>query len=255
MAALGMVLAIAIVSAAAAAEPPSVTVLVPVVGSVAGISGMWKTDVELENDTPQDAVVALSLPTAPDQPTIILTMPAGGVQRFTDVVTEAFGIETALSPLRVTTLGKQSVHVSASVYAVRSSGVTRPEPIPITYSDAYYPLRSLEGLSFSDTFRTNVGLANLGETSASFTLALQRLPGRNLAVARVTIPANSLWHHSVQTLFPLITKGDDFTVVIETSSRDTYAYASVIDNMTSDARFIQPSIGAPTTQYAVREPQ
>jgi hypothetical protein len=105
MAALGLFFAIA--SAAAVAEPPSVTVLVPVVGSVAGISGIWKTDVELQNDTPQEAVVALSLPTAPDQPTIILTMPPGGVQRFTDVVAEAFGLEAALSPLRVQTLGKQ----------------------------------------------------------------------------------------------------------------------------------------------------
>jgi hypothetical protein len=248
MAALGLVFAIA--SLSAAVEPPSVTVLVPVVGSIAGISGLWKTDVELRNDAAEDAVVALSLPTAPDQPTIILTMPAGGVQRFNDVVSEAFGLETALSPLRVQTLGRRSVQVSVSVYAARGSGLTRPEPIPVSYSDAYYPVQSLAGLSFSDNFRTNVG-----ETSASFTLALQRMPGRNLAIARVIIPANSLWHQAVQTLFPLITKGDDFTVVIETGSRDTYAYASVIDNTTSDARFIQPSIGAPMAQDAVREPQ
>jgi hypothetical protein len=253
MAALGLVFAIA--SLSAAVEPPSVTVLVPVVGSIAGISGLWKTDVELRNDTAEDAVVALSLPTAPDQPTIILTMPPGGVQRFNDVVSEAFGLETALSPLRVQTLGRRSVQVSVSVYAARGSGLTRPEPIPVSYSDAYYPVQSLAGLSFSDNFRTNVGLVNLAETSASFTLALQRMPGRNLAIARVIIPANSLWHQAVQTLFPLITKGDDFTVVIETGSRDTYAYASVIDNTTSDARFIQPSIGAPMAQDAVREPQ
>jgi hypothetical protein len=253
MAALGLIVAIAI--AASAAEPPSVTVLVPVVGNVAGISGVWKTDVELRNDTAQEMVVAMSLPTAPDQPTVLLTMPAGAVQRFNDVVSEAFGLESALSPLRVQTLGRHSVQVSASVYAVRGSGLTRPEPIPVNYSDAYYPVRSLQGLSFSDDFRTNIGLANLGESSASFTLALQRLPGRNLAVARVTLPANSLWHQAVQTLFPLIRKGDDFTVVIETGSRDTYAYGSVIENSTSDARFIQPSIGAPTAEYAVREPQ
>ena len=44
----------------------------------------------------------------------------------------------------------------------------------------------------------------------------------------------------------MITKGDDFTVLVETGARDTYVYASVIDNETNEAKFIQPAIGAPT---------
>ena len=88
----------------------------------------------------------------------------------------------------------------------------RPEPIAITYSATYFPLRALSGLSFSDTFRTNIGLANLGEHEAIFTLALQRVPGRNVAVTRYRVSPNALVHTSVQSLFPMITKGDDFTV-------------------------------------------
>jgi hypothetical protein len=138
---------------------------------------------------------------------------------------------------------------------VRGADITRPEPIPVIYSDPYYPLRRLDGLSFSDNFRTNIGLVNLGDKEASFTLALQRVAGRNVAVARVTIPSKALWHQAIQTIFPLITKGDDFTVVVETGSHDTYVYASVIDNRNSDARFIPPAIGAPSPRVAERQPQ
>jgi hypothetical protein len=139
------------------------------------------------------------------------------------------------------------VRVSATVYGVRGADLLSPEPIPVDYaSGGYYPQRTLAGLSFSDSFRTNIGLANLGAHEATFTLALQRLAGRNLALTRITIPPNSLTHASIQSLFPMITKGDDFAVLVETGSRDTYVYASVIDNETSEAHFIQPAIGAPT---------
>ena len=230
---------------AAAQTPQSVTVLVPIVGSVVGPSAIrWKTDVELHNDSREEMFVALKLPTAPDQPTIAFTLPPGGAQRFADVVAEAFGLDAALSPLIVETLGKRSARVAATAYAIREEGVTRGQPIPVVYSDTAYPLRTLNNLSFSDVFRTNIGLVNLGEKAATFTLGLQRLAGRNIAVSRITLGPNSLAHTSIQSLFPLISKGDDFNVVIETTGPNTYVYGSVIENATSEARFIAPSIGA-----------
>ncbi len=230
---------------AVAQTPQSVSVLVPIVGSVVGPGAIrWKTDVELHNDSREEMFVALKLPTAPDQPTIAFTLPPGGVQRFEDVVAEGFGMDVALSPLVVETLGKRSARVVATAYAIRDTGVTRGEPIPVVFSNAAYPLRTLNNLSFSDVFRTNIGLVNLGEKDATFTLGLQRLAGRNIAVARITIGPNSLAHSSIQSLFPLIAAGDDFNVVIETTGPNTYVYASVIENATSEARFIAPSIGA-----------
>ncbi len=230
---------------AVAQTPQSVSVLVPIVGSVVGPGAIrWKTDVELHNDSREEMFVALRLPTAPDQPTIAFTLPPGGVQRFEDVVAEGFGMDAALSPLVVETLGKRSARVVATAYAIRDTGITRGEPIPVVFSNAAYPLRTLNNLSFSDVFRTNIGLVNLGEKDATFTLGLQRLAGRNIAVARITIGPNSLAHSSIQSLFPLIAAGDDFNVVIETTGPNTYVYASVIENATSEARFIAPSIGA-----------
>jgi len=47
-------------------------------------------------------------------------------------------------------------------------------------------------------------------------------------------------------------KGDDFSIVVETGAPSTYIYGSVIENSTSEARFITPTIGAADTQYASR---
>lgn len=246
-------LAASLVAVTSSAQtPPSVTVLVPVVGSVVGPNEVrWKTDVELRNDMRQEVFVVLKLPTAPDQPAIAFTLPPGGSQRFTDVVGEAFAMDSVLSPLIVETMGKRSVLVSASIYGVRNDHITRPQTIPVAYSDSSFPQRTLHGLLFSDLFRTNIGLVNLGEREATFTLALQRLQGRNIAVSRMTIPPNSLSHTSIQSIFPLIIKGDDFSLVIESSGPSTYVYGSVIENSSSEARFIAPSISSPITRTAV----
>ncbi len=243
-----MMLLFAAAAARGAENPPkSVVVRVPVVGSVWGIGAVrWKTDVELYNDMAHEVTVWLSLPTM-DAPLFSVDIPPGSVQKYPDIVAEAFGLDSALSPLEVMTDGNRSVRIAATVYGVRGTDVFTPEPIPIDYgSGNFYPQRTLNGLSFSDTFRTNVGLANLSDREATFLLALQRLAGRNLAITRITLQPSSLTHVSIQSLFPMITKGDDFTVLVETGSRDTYVYASVIDNSTNEARFIQPAIGAPT---------
>lgn len=229
------------------APPQAVTVVVPVVGSVFGAGLVhWKTDVELHNDQGTDVDVVLMLPAAPDQPFLSTTIPAGGTTRFRDVVGEAFGIEAALSPLLVITTGRRSVSIQATAYAMRGAELVTAEPIVPTYAAAAFPFRMLNNLSFSEDFRTNIGIANLGATEASFTLALQRLPGRNVAVTHINVPPNSLWHVPVQAFFPLITNGGDFSVLVETGSPETYVYASVIDNETTAARFVAPAIGIPT---------
>jgi len=71
---------------------------------------------------------------------------------------------------------------------------------------------------------------------------LQRLPGRNVAIRKITMPPNSLVHSAIQSLFPVITNGDNFSVAVETASTDTFVYASVIENSTNIAKFVQPGM-------------
>lgn len=230
-------------------HPQTVSVVVPVVGSTDGPNAVrWKTDIELRNDQRTEATVSLTLPTAPDQPAIITTIPPGDTVRFPDVVGETFGFDRVLSPLVVETLGRRSVTIRATAYGVRGTEIFQPQPIAIDYGNGSpSPVRILTGLSFNDDYRTNIGLANLGSSPATFTLGLQRIAGRNVAISHIPVAPNTLYHIAIQSLFPMITAGNDFAIVIESTSRDTYVYASVIENATNKAYFVQPLVAPATT--------
>lgn len=240
-----LLLALLARNAGAQELPPVSTTIVPVVGSTFGVAmARWLTDVELVNETGLPADVAIELSSVPDAPVFFLTLGPGQTQRFTDIVGQAFGLESAMSPLRVTTGGRRAITVRAKAYAVNAGTLSPLQAIDVYGGETWFPIRALDGLAFSDTMRTNIGLANLGEHDADFLLALQRVPGRNVAITHRRVGPGSLHHMSIQSLFPLITQGDGFTVVIETGSRQTHVYASVIRNADNGASFIRPRPGS-----------
>jgi len=243
---LGFVFLLAALGARAQ-EIETSTIVVPIVGNIPGIGVRWVTAVELRNNTGAPVEVWMLLPTTAEAQAFNRTLAPNETVVMSDVIAQAFGTTTALSPLKVITTGRRSVTVRANVYPVRGDGqVLAAEPITVDYGAGFYPIRHLPGLAFSDNFRTNIGLVNLSEEKqATFVLALQRLPGRNVAVSRITLPPESLSHTSIQSLFPLITSGSDFTIVVETASPNTFVYASVIDNNTTAAHFIQANVGLP----------
>jgi hypothetical protein len=118
-----------------------------------------------------------------------------------------------------------------------------PQPLLTYIGPQYGASRVLDSLAFDQEFRTNIGLVNFGSREAEFTLAVQKVPGRNVAVSRVRVHPGGMIHASIQSLFPLITKGTDFNVVVETLAPDTYIYASVIEGVHHAARFVGPRIG------------
>ncbi|HKR67161.1 MAG TPA: hypothetical protein VJZ00_25775 [Thermoanaerobaculia bacterium] len=228
-----------LLAASAGAQQVS-TAVVPVVGSVFGASMVrWKTDVEIENASPFPAEVMMELPTV--GALYGVTLAPGERQRFPDAVAQLFGLDNALSALRVTS--DRRVVVRASAYAASEGGLSPLQPIDVYYAPPFAPFRMLDNLAFSDDFRTNIGLVNFGERDAQFTLALRRIAGRDLAVTLVTVPAGSMSHMSIQSLFPMITEGTGFSILVETSARETYVYGSVIESENNAARFITPRIG------------
>lgn len=227
----------------AAQDAPISTAIVPIAGSVYGATMVrWKTDVELVNDTGAAADVAIEFPNAPEQPVIFLSLAPGQRQVFTDIGAEAFGTESILSPLRVTTSGRRSVTVRATVHAERGGERYPEQPLTTYFGVQDAAVRILDGVAFSEEFRTNVGIANFGEQAAEFVLALQRIPGRNLAVTRVVLGPGALYHNSIQSMFPLITDGAGFSVVIESVARNTYVWASVIRSEDHAGQFISPRL-------------
>jgi hypothetical protein len=225
----------------AAAQEVS-TVIVPVVGTAFGPAMIqWKTDVEIVNNTPLPAQIALELPAIPDAREWFFELAPGQRQRYHDIGGEVFGIENALSPLRITS--DRNVTVHAGAYAMYGTHVSPMEPIDVYYREGFAQFRTLDNLLFSDSSRTNIGLVNFASNDVEFVLALQRIPGRDLAISVITVHPGSLVHMAIQSLFPMIVAGSGFSVVVEASERETYVYGSVIESETNTARFITPRAG------------
>jgi hypothetical protein len=189
------------------------------------------------------ADIALELTTMPGAPAVFITLAPGQSERFVDLVGQAFGANGVLSTLRIVSEAGRNLEIRSIAYAIANGELTPPQTIDIYGASTWYPLRVLEGLDFTDQERTNIGLLNLSESDAEFVLALQRVPGRNLAINHLRVPPGSLTHAPIQSLFPLITQGDGFTVIIETANPETHVYASVIDNTSHVARFVAPRPG------------
>ena len=223
---------------------PQTQVVVPVIGSVVGAGGVrWRTELRIVNNQLREITVSLLLPTLGEDRFLVQTLGPGEGLAFHDVMAEAFGMDNVLAPLLISMTSARPAAVFATAFGQRTDSETSPQPITPLLATPSMPTRILGGLSFNDEFRTNIGLVNLGSGTARFTLALRRVEGRNVAVTEIVLPPNSLRHFPIQQLFPLISDGDDFAVFVEAPAANTYVYASVIDNNSSEARFVAPLLG------------
>jgi hypothetical protein len=245
--ALTAIAALALAPALQAADPtpePQTQVVVPVIGSVIGAGGVrWRTELRIINNQNREMTVSLLLPTLGDDHFLVQTLGPGEGMAFHDVLLDVFGLDNVLAPLLISMTSARPAVVLATAFGQRADSETSPQPIAPLLATPSMPTRILGGLSFNEEFRTNIGLANLGSGAAQFTLALRRVEGRNVAVIEVVLPPNSLRHFPIQQLFPLITDGDNFTVLVDAPAANTYVYASVIDNNSSEARFVSPLLG------------
>src|SRR5207245_1550582 len=150
--------------AAAAQQQETTTVIVPIVGNIGGLNGVrWVTELVLHNNSPAPIDIWMLLPTTAEAQAYSRTLAGGETVVMRDVVAEAFGTQTALSPLKIIASGRRTLSVQASAYPIKGTDVLAPEPIAVDYGISYYPIRALSGLAFSDDLRTNIGLANLSD--------------------------------------------------------------------------------------------
>ena len=215
--------------------------IVPVVGSIRGLGNVvWTTDVALRNTLPQDVEVVLSLVGVPEDPFLFTTIRAGDTIAFQDISRQTFGVFGRLAPLRVQTLAGTSVTVAAVVHGMTVEGLTEPEVLTVQYGPFRPMLFTIPALSVSEQFRTNIGLVNPSDTEAVAILALQKVPGRNLGVVAQNIPPRSHTQIPLDTIFPLMTEGENVSVVVELTNPASYVYASVVSNSTHNARYLGP---------------
>ncbi len=220
---------------------PTVRTVVPVAGHVPGIGNVeWHSDLTLANDTQADIEVVLSYWGDPSHPFLMTSVAAGESMVFEDIAAETFGVAPSLGMLVVDTFGTGLLHVTASAYAFRDGHRFPLQPIAtIEPSTRLASTQKLTGLVYSNEYRTNIGLANLGSKEVTITLALQRLEGRNLSTETVVLAPESLLQTPIEELFPSLSHGSRLIVVADAPVASFYAYASVIENATHRARFVK----------------
>ncbi|MCM2317103.1 MAG: hypothetical protein NDJ92_18310 [Thermoanaerobaculia bacterium] len=239
-----ILLAAMIVALALNAGAQEITVseaIVPVVGAVVGLGNVvWSTDVALRNPMPYDVEVVLSLVGVPDDPFLFTTIRAGDAISLPDTSRQTFGVAGKLAPLRVQTLAATSVAVAAVVYGMTAEGPTEPEVLTVQYGKFRPMLVTIPALNVGEQFRTNIGLVNPSENEAIVVLALQKVPGRNIGVVSRMIPPRTHLQVPLQSIFPLLTEGENMSLVVEHTNPEAYVYASVVANATHNARYLGP---------------
>lgn len=217
------------------------TAIVPVIGRTVGIGGVvWTADVILTNRSNQPLDVVLTAPGVAGEPFVFLTLQPGESSPFPDVAAEAFGVQNDLAPLLVQTLGESSVHVASVIRGLGPDGAVRPQIPRILYARPNNMTSLLSGLRIDEEYRTNIGLANVGDAAATVSLSLQRMTGRPLDTVTLVLSPRSLRQVALGEIFPIVTEGSDLSVVVEFLSPDAYAYASVLRNETHDGFFVGP---------------
>lgn len=236
-----MLLAATLFMSAAARGADEAQAVVPVVANVIGFDGVhWKCRVEIRNDFNYPMEIVLSLPTVEGEPFMLQTLEPGQVIGFNDIVGEAFGLHGIIGPLVVRAAGRRAPTVITTTYGIYRGAFTIPQYTPAVYGPSPHYVGMLRGLAANAAWRTNIGMVNLGEKPATFTAALQLVPGRNVAVAHLEIPPYGVVQAPARDFFPLMTEAENFSVVVDSNMGETYTYAAVIVNKTNDSRYVTP---------------
>ena len=224
----------------AAQEIVTSRAVIPVVGSVRGVGGIeWRSDVAIRNDLPANVEILMTLVSLPDEPFYFTTIPAGQTITFNNIVRDTFGLDGVLSPLVVQTFAPMSVTVGSIAYGIRGAELTEPQVIQAFYGNGIPHFQTLPSLARNDTFRTNIGISNLGDSKATIVMALQRVAGRNVAVLSMDIAPRSHMQLPLELFFPLIAESDGLALVVEQTG-EVLVYGSVLANATSNGRFVAP---------------
>jgi len=222
----------------------------------------WRTDLRLYNPGSEEFDVKLEfLPEAKDNtgpvPFLEFSLPSRGTKVIDDVLPRLPGLGSGDSK-------------GALRFSYDGGDGMAPVIMSRTYNDTDYgtygqyvpavPVMPVEGdklfltgLVQNAFYRTNVGLANLTDTTAlAVKVCVMDEAGQDLGSYTLGIPANS----SVQVVNAARAAGvtkdlDSFSVRVETNGAQLFTYGSVVDDSTGDSVLYTPS---PMAQAAVYLP-
>ena len=256
--------------------PPANALIIPVVTHVNGVAGPFQSDVRLTNGTPSVMTYQVTMtPSRTDgtkngKSTTITVNPNQTVA-FNDIAKDFFGFGATGDPndvgfgaLEIRPLNSSSflTFASSRTYASTSSGTfgqfIAPIPfggfatnaggiIPGSSSGESAPLLSLQQVAQSSKFRTNLGLVEGSGQPASGTIRIFDDNGTMLkAVPFSLLPGEHQQLNSFITATAGLPSLEDgrIEIAVESDTGAVTAYASVLDNITTDPLAVMPVTAA-----------
>lgn len=225
--------------------------IVPVVGHAAGANGtFFRTDLRLLNSSPSQTHASLVFtPSGADGRTVFgavsIVLPPQTVVAIDDVVARVFGAG-GLGQLEISSGEPVAVSTRTWTRGERGTfGFSLAAKIGLSVSREP---RFVAGLRTTETFRTNLGFAEISGAPARVTVKLRS------ALASETFSVDVLPHSHVQV--PVAFRADPFVAEVRVEGEGrVMAYGAVVDNRSGDAMVIDavragagavfPAISAP----------
>lgn len=216
-------------------------------------AGTWfRSDLSLQNRSDSPLLVVLAFtPRGESTPAATAELPlaAGESRRAVDVVRSLFGLEGMAGSLAFSTIPPDApVAAWARTYADQGDAGTFGQFIPAFHPSDLFAEEGaiLPGLRDDEAFRTNVGLVNVADVDLGVTLRLVGDDGGVVgSLFRVVPRQGSLF---LAGCARLIAGGEAVSGRIEVkpgAAAAIYAWASMVDNVSSDPTFVRPVSPAP----------
>jgi hypothetical protein len=228
--------------------------------STGAVGTNWRTDLEVHNPGTTMAGYSIALLKrntdngAPDVRSF--TLGPGQSVRYNDIILNVFGFSGAAALRFTTTAG--TILITSRTYNNQPGGTygqyvpAFPDAQAITYSEEGRLIQLGHQPDFSQGgSRTNLGLVNAGASPIDLTIDLYTAAGAWLGQVPVSLRAYE-YQQLDQVFSQVISYAiDDGYAIVRTSSANGrfFAYASVIDNRTSDPICVPAQKSAPAFVY------
>ncbi|MBL8115241.1 MAG: SGNH/GDSL hydrolase family protein [Acidobacteria bacterium] len=218
--------------------------MLPSSARAAGIGTFFTTDLTLRNTgaSPASAVVKFLGHTGDGTGGAerTVTLAAGETKTYADVLSSLFGLSTDFGPILVRSTASLAVQGQTST---PGGGGTFGQSVPAVPAADFIGAtpKSIVGVSQDAAFRTNLMLANAGETAMEIDVVLVSPAGATLATRRVSMGPLAFAQLNVgnDLGIPDVT-GAAFVLSTPTAGARFAAYASAIDRTTGDPRTLLP---------------
>jgi hypothetical protein len=228
--------------------------LLPTAARSSGLSGsFFTTDVWISNASEASVNLTLEFLQAGGQnnaepPKSTLLLAAHETRSVPNILESLFGVQSnQFGPIRFTVPGAaaDSVAIVSRTFTPSADEMTGTYGLAVEARDVTATgtsALSLVGLRQNAAFRSNVGIINLTDHTATHTLTLLSSSGATLATGSRQLPAYATSQSSLISLFPSAANDssnlDGLTVVVSSPDATLMAYASSVDNNTGDGSFV-----------------